>query len=243
MEQKKNTVFDICLKVTSDFEGSTYSTITENFDGQGLSVGILQFNIGQGTLAAYILNQVDVMSYDMFPLPISSLRDKKEAALVWHKDNCCDVYGRLKPEWKKAWQEFLVKPEIINLQKTACGKYFQRAREIAGFLGFSHENKRAMAWAYDLSVQSWSLAINRIEPNFEHAQNIIQSYGSENAVLWANSEMTSDQMSLVIASHLRALKCKPEWRHDFFTRKCTIAMGIGMVHGKKYDFRKLFMES
>lgn len=239
-DKKSPTLFDTCLKITSIFEGSDYGTVTENFDGMGISCGILQFNLGTGTLQAYILNHINEM-YFKFPKSIMPIvESKKEMALIWHKDNCCDENGHLKPEWKKAWVNFMLRPEVINLQKQACNKYFQRAREICGILGFSHEHKRAMAWAYDLAVQSWSLGIDRPRINHEQANNILQLYGPENYNLWSQVELTDDQVVLVIASHLRALKCKPEWRKAFFVRKCTLAVGLGIVNGEKHDFRKTF---
>lgn len=242
MDKKEPTLFDTCLKITSAFEGSDYGTVTEDFDGGGISVGILQFNLKSNTLQAYILNQINEIYFD-FPFSILPLiESKKETAIIWHKDNCCDMYGKLKPEWKTAWHNFMLKPEIINLQKQACSKYFHRAKEICGILGFPHENKRAMAWAYDLAVQSWSLGIDEPKLNIEQANNIIQLYGQENFMIWNQQDMTDEMRTLVIASHLRALKCKQEWRFAFFSRKCTIAMGIGIVNKQKYDFRKLFTE-
>jgi hypothetical protein len=242
MGNEKLSIFDLCLKITSAFEGASFGTIAGNFDGMGMSAGILQFNIGTGSLQAYILNFIDPMVYD-FPVPITPLvKLPKEQGLLWHKDVALDAAGKLKPEWRKAWQIFMTKPEVIDLQKKACGRYFQRAREIAGKLGFSQQHARAMAWSYDVAVQSWSLGIDAPEANHEQAANILQLYGPENFMIWQGNDLTDDQVKLVIASHLRALKCRPEYRKDFFIRKCTIAVGTGIVHKTKHDFRKLFMD-
>ena len=90
------TLYDICLKVTSKFEGTDFGTVVGNFDGNGVSAGILQWSLGQGTLQSYILNHINPMMYD-FPLPITNLIGlNKQAALVWHKDNCCDENGDMK---------------------------------------------------------------------------------------------------------------------------------------------------
>lgn len=241
MSEQKLTIFDLCLKITSAFEGADFGTITGNFDGMGMSAGILQFNIGTGSLQAYILNHINPMAYD-FPASIEPLiKLPKDQALAWHKDIALDAAGKLKPEWRKAWQAFMTRPEVIALQKQACGRYFQRAREIAGKLGFAQSNARAMAWSYDVAVQSWSLGIDEPQANREQAANILQLYGPENFMLWQAQQLNDDQIKLVIASHLRALKCNPRWRNDFFIRKCTIATGLGIVHKKKHDFRSLFM--
>src|SRR5690606_38464663 len=52
-----------CLALTGAFETSSpppgcFCCITSDFDGQGISFGALQFNFGQGTLAA-LLNDID----------------------------------------------------------------------------------------------------------------------------------------------------------------------------------------
>lgn len=237
---EKQTLYDICLKVTGDFEGHGYGTVTDNFDGQGLSCGIIQFNLGQGTLQNYILNHIDEMMYD-FPLPITPLiGSTPKQALTWHKDNCLDINGKLKDEWRSAWEKFMVNPHIINLQKRACDKYFHQAKCIAGKLGFSHDNLRAMMFSFDLAVQSWSLIIDRPEPNNLQAEHIKELGTTENYIWWVDKALTEEQQVLLIAAHLRSLKCKPEFRMAFFTRKATIAIGCGIVNGKKYDFKKLF---
>ena len=238
----KLSIFDLCLRITSTFEGADFGTVTGNFDGMGVSVGILQFNIGTGSLQTYILNHVDPIACD-FPVPINPLITlPKDQALSWFKDVAIDAKGKLKSEWRQAFRNFMVRPDVVALQKQACMRYFQRAREIAGALGFSHQNARAMVWAYDLAVQSWSLRIERPEASRQQAENILSLYGTENMMLWQSQQLTDDQVRLVVASHRRALLCTPEWKNDFFTRKCTIAVGVGIVHKTKHDFRKIFTE-
>lgn len=233
------SIFDICVKITSDFEGTDYDTVTGNFDGMGLSVGLLQWNLGQGTLQSYILNQCDLMGYD-FPVCIDPLqRMKPHEAVVWAKDIMHDIHGRMKREWVDAWKRFLTNPTIINLQKRAIDKYFHRAKEICGKLGYSHECPRAMAFSFDVAVQNWSFTINRPEPNQEQAANILQLYGHKNYLIWQKDPLTPDQQILVIAAHLRALQCKPEWRQAVFVRKATIAIGVGIVNGELRDYRKI----
>ena len=48
-----NALLTMCLQVSGTFEnggGATYDAVTGNFDGQGISVGILQWCAGQGSL-------------------------------------------------------------------------------------------------------------------------------------------------------------------------------------------------
>lgn len=234
-------IFDLCVKIVSDFEGTKYSTVTGNFDNQGISCGVLQWNLGQGTLQSYILNHVDLMAYDYFPLPINKLTALPiHTAVGWAKDNMMDAFGSLTPKWRSAWEKFMSEPAIINQQKRAIDKYFHQAKRICGALGFSHNHRRAMAFSFDVAVQNWSLNVELPSTSIGHAENLITLYGADNAAHWVMQQMDEEKAALIIAAHYKAMKCNIKWRNDVFIRKATIAMGIGIVHGKLYKFNKLF---
>lgn len=239
--QHMPTIYDLCVQITSAFEGTTWSTVTNNFDGQGLSLGLLQYNIGQGTAQDYILNHVDLMMYDYFPVPINHLQKMEPSdAVKWCKDIMHDHLGQLKPEWKTAFERFLSEPSVINVQKRAVDKYYHQAKKICGALGFPHDNRRAMAFSFDLAVQNWSLNVELPSTSIGHAENLITLYGADNAAHWVMQQMDEENAALIIAAHYKAMKCNIKWRNDVFIRKATIAMGIGIVHGKLYKFNKLF---
>lgn len=233
------TIYDACLKITGAFEGRGYGTVTGNFDGMGLSCGILQWNIGSGTLQNQILSQVNLMAYD-FPLPIHALVYlPAKDAVKWCKDVMHDASGNMYDDWKTAFVNFMTHPTVINVQKKACDPYYHRAKEICGKMGFSHENRTAMAWAFDIAVQVWSFDIDRPEPNQDHAMNVVLKYSPDNFSLWINQAFREDQIKMLIASHLRALKCKQEWRKAFFDRKSVIAANHGFAQKTKWDYRKV----
>lgn len=233
------TIYDACLKITGAFEGRGFGTVVGSFDGQGLSAGMLQWNVGSGTLQNLILGQVNLMAYD-FPVPIDPiLKLSPRDAVVWCKDVMHDESGKLTDEWRKAWVKFLTNPVIIEQQKKACDPYFHRAKEILGKLRISRENKTAMAWAFDVAVQVWSFDIDKPEPNRDHAMNVILKYNPDNFSLWINYPLDDDQLSLIIASHLRAMKCKEEWRKAFFDRKSVIAAHHGWAQKTKWDYKKI----
>lgn len=234
-------IFDLCVKITSGFEGTDYGTVTGNFDGQGISCGILQWNLGAGTLQKYILNHINLMAHE-FPVDMTPLWTMKPRdSVVWAKDMMLDVNGKLKPEWKIAWQKFLTDPTVVNVQKAAIGLYFHQAKCICGFLGFSQDNARAMAFSFDVAVQLWNLDVSqRPAANLEQAKNILQLYDAQNMMIWNEEKLDDCQQILVITSHLQALKAKPEWRKNVFARKATIAVGKGIVNKTKWDFKKLF---
>lgn len=50
---------EISLKIAAliySFEGSSYTKLSGNFDGQGISYGLLQWNFGQGTLQPLLIS-------------------------------------------------------------------------------------------------------------------------------------------------------------------------------------------
>lgn len=97
-----------------------------------------------------------------------------------------------------------------------------------------------MCFAFDVAVQNWSLNVELPSISVGHAENLVTLYGADNAALWLSEPMNMEMATLVIAAHYRAMKSNPKWRNDVFTRKCTIAMGVGKVHGKIYKLNKLF---
>lgn len=241
MGKSQLSIFDLCVKITSEFEGKGYGTVSGNYDGQGLSAGLLQWNLGQGTLQGYILNHINYLSYDYFPESIRPLQIlSPQDSAIWAKDVMHDLHGNLKPEWNAAWKRFMTEPVVINLQKHAIDKYFHQAKRICGRLGLSHDNRRAMAWCFDIAVQNWSLDIDLPPDHFDQCYNIMTSYDQENMILWIGEHLEPYQRQLVILSHLRAMKCKPEWRANVFVRKATIAIGTGYVNKTLYKLNKLF---
>lgn len=56
-------LYSLALNITGSFEGfSDFQNIANNFDGQGLSLGIFQQNLGQGTLQPLLLQAQDMHS-------------------------------------------------------------------------------------------------------------------------------------------------------------------------------------
>ncbi len=239
MNIQEQLVFDVCLTITKQFEGADFDTVTGNFDGCGMSFGILQFNLKSETFKNHILNFCNLISYDYFPVSTLTLQTLTgDQAVSWAKDIMLDITGKPKPEWLKAWKTFLTSQHVINLQKEACGKYFHQAKCLAGRFGFATDDRIAMAFFYDCAVQVWNMNLDPYVIGEDQATNILQMYDVDNMNLWLHMDLTDRQKKLIVIAHRRALKCKPEWRTAFFLRKATIAMGIGIVNGRLFDLKK-----
>ena len=100
-----------------------YKNLTGDFDGMGLSVGVLQWNYGSGSLQPllqdYILrptvrDKLDSF-FKIFKATISQTATMSAAAarqevLNWQTNT------HVKSEWATAWKEFLSSPEFKSIQ-------------------------------------------------------------------------------------------------------------------------------
>src|SRR5271156_5343134 len=106
-------LLQLCVKVSGGFEnggGANYDTVAGNFDGQGMSVGILQWNAGQGTLQILLQRIGASMGWDeaksYFKSDIQQLSTLKTTDAIQF---CLDHYisngsTQVDPGAKTAWQ-------------------------------------------------------------------------------------------------------------------------------------------
>jgi hypothetical protein len=161
----------IALDITGRFEGSTYTTVTGDFDGQGISVGVLQWNLGQGTLQSKILLPV-VKSYgesfvdSFFPIPISQLfHMRPDDSLAFARKHML-INGRVKDEWKRCWKRFLGTFDLREAQRIASMNLAEKAWQSC--MGSGLRSLRAFCWFFDIYVQNGSLkGINAPELTFK----------------------------------------------------------------------------
>src|SRR5271163_348997 len=120
------SLLELCLKVSGGFEsgrGPSYTSLTGNFDGQGMSAGILQWNAGQGTLQALVRLIGNAMGWDkaktFFSSDIQAFSQLPAGApaIAW----CLDKYiasgsKNLDPSAAQRWSIFLGQPESIAAQ-------------------------------------------------------------------------------------------------------------------------------
>jgi len=226
----------VALQVTGKFEGSTYSTITGNFDGQGLSAGILQWNLGQGSLQAMLLKyQQDYgIARGAFPEPVEPLCDvtPKEAIALSLK---MQDGTKLKPEWEKAWKAFLSTDGMVKIQQDFCRERWNKALELCA--RWNLKSIRAKCWFFDLVVQNGSLKGVELEPTPARSLSLADP---DNAKLWSTMDLNTEQLMLLKASSDRALLSTEAYRRDVFQRKAIIATDKGWLHGAYYDFGLVF---
>ena len=251
------------VAITGGFEnsGDPYLGVSGDFDLMGISCGVLQWNIGQGSLQ---------------PMVIAAGRSVVEAAMptlggqLW--DACNGPLGpaltavrswqsgsKLKAAAAAELRALMGSPEMRAEQDRMIGKVAERALRLANQWaqgdGRPGASKREFVWFFDLVTQNGSLAgVDRQQvENFialnrpDRADDAVCGFlagisGSsghvgdahKNAALWRNRG-DDRQVDLLVLSFLRSALSNPKFRHVVLNRKGTIAEGEGFVNGKRHD--------
>ncbi|HUJ20161.1 MAG TPA: peptidoglycan-binding protein [Bryobacteraceae bacterium] len=227
-----------CLALTAAFETSAgipdcYCALTGDFDGQGLSLGALQWNIGQGTLQPLLSEMMaahsDVISgifhshLDTFKNMLSSPRDQQLAWARSIQDPRCAVVD----PWRSLLQALARTPEFQAIQVEHAGRIHQKARAMCRSFGLGSE--RALALFFDILVQNGSISAEttaKIQADF--------------AQIPGGDPLDVEVRKLQSIANRRADAAPPAFAEDVRSRKLTIANGRGMVHNIPYDLERQF---
>lgn len=249
-------LLDVVLeKITGAFEGGSYDNVSGNFDGMGLSAGVLQWCFGQGSLQnkilkPYIQRHGSIDKLGIFPITgmdkCALMSDGQ--AIAFAKNNMNTTKGifkktySVKPEWRIAWKKFLLRPEVIQLQKEACTNIADQAKDMARMWGMN--SPVAFYWFFDLLTQNGSLkGLQKPTYDIAEAKRVINTISGGCKKEWLKIDLNTlshDQIVLLIASHRRAAMSRSQYINDVFSRKGTIALGRGIVHGDFFDFNSTY---
>ena len=215
------------LRLTSSFEGG-WGALAGNFDGQVLSYGPLQWNIGQGTLEPLLKR--------IYKIDPSSLRDCLGSAGVqalldggfegFVRSVILDASGKPKPVWYGKFARLSISSGAKQAFIFAADPYYQKAQNICIRLQFKSE--RGYALAFDIAVQNGGLRSDHIK-QFKSG----------------DSPELEEFQRLKLLAHAVADHANPRWRGDVLARKLCIALGSTsasgrLVHGKSFDIAKDF---
>ena len=215
-------VVNIALNISKQFEVGTSNQIAGNFDGQGLSLGYLQWCIGQGTLQP-LLNRMDreynsemkVIFGTNYEIIHSMILDTPENQLKWAK-SINDSSNKITEPWysqlvtlseNQYFKKIEADAEVytVNQAMRICDKY--NLRTIRGF-----------ALAFDIATQNGSLssdATKNIDTALEQTPNM-----SEKILLEVIANAVADNSTTN--------------SEDIRSRKIAIVNGQGSVHGSMF---------
>lgn len=238
---------DKALSITGKFEGRGYDNVTGNFDGMGISAGILQWCLGQGSLQEKILKPFikthgSIDALNIFPKKIMDSLAKSSASggirIAVSEMHTSSGFLRktttVSPVWVTAWRKFLLLPEVIELQRMACETVAMQA--MAYCEDWDMVLPRTFCWFFDLVTQNGSLeGVTKPKVDRDYIKYAITGASNSNQKIWKNLGLNDEQVILMIASYKRSLTARAAYQKDVMDRKGTIAAGVGFVHGDKFE--------
>jgi len=229
-----------CLALTGAFETSTafpdcYAGLTGDFDGQGMSFGVVQWNIGQGTLQPMlremIANHEDVIR-SLFQDRLDDLRNMLSsplsAQLQWARGIQDPARHVISEPWRSLFTALGRTPEYQAIETAHASAIHNSALQLCTRFGVNTE--RAVALMFDICVQNNSISTDteaKIRADFA-------------AIPAGGDPMATEVAKLQSIANRRAEAAKSEFVEDVRVRKLTIANGTGKVHNVQYDLDREF---
>jgi peptidoglycan hydrolase-like protein with peptidoglycan-binding domain len=219
-----DSAIEKAILLTASFEGSGYVNVTGNFDGAGLSIGIFQWNIGQGTLQP-MLKQFFDNNTDMakqifgsnYKSVVNMLSASKSAQMDWARS--INNGKKLQTEWYNQFVALSNTSQFQQIQRGAMKEYTDQAYNIANTYGLKSE--RGLALALDIAVQNWDVSAT----SRANIKNSIKNGATEQQVLKLLAQAAVD-------------KADSAYKADVWSRKFTIVNGTGIVHDTNYNLEK-----
>lgn len=256
---------DTALLLTGGFEtsGDPWSDVTGDFDAEGISCGVLQWNIGQGSLQplvrkagqAVVMAAMPQFGAAFWQACLGTIPEALALVRSWQRSK------RLDPAVKQELRALMGSSAMKDQQRAAVAVLAGRAAQLADdWAKTSRAGARTLhefCWFFDLLTQNGGLK----GLTYQNVDDFIAGHGAgkvlevicdwlfgaptsspgwrdarHNADSWGS---LSDQASvnLCVLSYLRAQKSIANWRYDVMNRKGSIAAKFGQVHGKAFDFR------
>ena len=229
--QSSSTLAKSCLALTGSIETARpapgcFSSVIGDFDGELLSFGALQWNLGQGTLQPLLRNMInnhsDIVT-NIFGSDLSALSN----AITSHSAAASFIQSiqindkEISSSWKSKFEALGATPDFQDIQTTAASSYYNHATELCTQYGLV--SKRGRALMFDICVQNGSISV-------ASRQSILSQFES------ASGEVSKMQIiANVVANH-----SNPDYADDVRARKLTIANGIGIIHETRFDLSAQF---
>jgi hypothetical protein len=213
-----------CLQLTAAIEGHGYGMVAGNFDGAGLTWGVIGFTLKYGDLRDLILSvqhQYPEAVTNAFGPLANELLEKIvmefSKAQAW-ANSISEGPARyaVRKDWRDGFARLGARPEVRRLQvERAMQQYYEPALVTAGRIGFSTE--LGVALAFDIHVQNGGVKAA-----------VLTQLASER-----QDGMLKSQRGLRLrTAELVAQSASSRWRDDVLNRKAAIARAEGTVHGE-----------
>lgn len=220
------TVRDRALQLTAAFEGHGFRLAQGNFDGAGITWGVIGFTLASGQLPAIVLAVESAHPHlveEAFGKKASQLLTMMHAS--WSRQRTWAQSltvggGRLAEPWRTAFWRFGGFEQVQAVQLEHVDGYFHPARSDAQTLGLKTE--LGVALCFDIHVQNGSIG----SPTMRRLKT-----------LHAQHRIKDERELRVLLAQAVADSANPTYRADVLSRKLTVATGVGLVHGGTYVLR------
>jgi hypothetical protein len=253
------SLLELALHVSGGFEngqGASYNSLTGNFDGQGMSAGILQWNAGQGTLQQLVKNIAANMGGWDKPQTFFSSSIQQFAStngsdgIAWCLNHYIVSGGKdVDPAAKVRWQNFLIQPESVAAQvaMASAGILGHAKREVAAYAPDYVANNRPYVFFFDLIVQEGGMSVHGhtvppipagTTPDTSDVLAFAEANDPKCADIWEDVITGGDNEAALLThyAYARAQLANPQFQWDACVRRGTIACRQGIVHQAHLDF-------
>ena len=260
---------EVGLRVTGQFEtsGNPLAGVTGDFDRMGISLGVLQWNIGQASLQplvkplgrAVVVAAMPVYGGELWNACNSDVPHGLAIVRGWQNGTT------LRPPVLAELKQFtggtaFVAQQMAAARQVARSAYAAAVAYAAQDPAYGKVSKWLFCWFFDLYTQNGGLK----GLTYADAVAFINGAGAtdaddaacdwlmgrppgeagyrdahENAKLWRGS-VRPKALPLFVLSFLRSQKSNPAYRGDVLNRKGTITLGRGWVHRELRDIKHLF---
>ena len=229
-----------CLAVTGAFETGTgfpdcFCGISGDFDGQGISFGVLQWNFGQGSLQPLLNDMVSrypEVVQRIFGTHFDALSEALNAGhdelMTFARSVQHPVKHIVFEPWRGYAKALGRTLEFQQIESEHAGGIFQRAQLLCQ--DYELWSERAVALMFDIVTQNGNI----------NAVTKAQIRGDIQQLPSNLSDDDREVRKLEIIAARRAEAANPRWRDDVRIRKLCIAHGEGTVHGIPYHLEDQF---
>ena len=268
MDEAPREWIETALRVTGHFEDSQdpLGAVSGDFDGMGISLGVLQWNIGSNSLQpmvvplglASLLETMPVYGRDLWKACTSNVQQGLAICRGWQTGATLrkPVLAELKAFTRSP---AFVERQVSRASQVASGAFSAAAKYAAADPAYDSVTKGLFCWFFDVFTQNGGLkglgyrevkdfvAANGVE----RADDVICDWlatrtnasagyrdSRENATMWRD-KVPREKLSLLVLSYLRSQLARLEYRGDVLNRKASIAIGRGWVHRELHDLSPL----
>ncbi len=229
-----------CLALTGTFETGKgipecFTGITGDFDGQGISFGVLQWNFGQNSLQPLLKEMIqkhreliEQIFNEYFPVLETALNSSKEELMEFARSIQHPVRHFIYEPWRGMFKTLGRTKEFQDIEVKYAQNLYKKALNLVN--EYELWSERAVALMFDIKTQNGSINLITKHQIFADYFNLPEYLSKE--------ELEIEKMKIV--ANRRAEASNPRWIEDVRKRKLCIANGKGEVHGIHFDLSEQF---